>query len=168
MTVEHRSVAAADRVKVGVAELAVATGDTLVTTSGLGSCVGIAVADPPAKVAGLAHVMLPVESGTEPPTKPAKSVPTGVAGLLDAVEEAGGHPARFEAKLAGGSQMLDFSGVGEAVGERNVDRTHEALEDGDVPIVAEDVGGSHGRSLVLNPSAWTLTVTSAHEGVVEL
>jgi chemotaxis protein CheD len=156
-----------DRVKVGVAEFAVATGDTLVTTSGLGSCVGVAVADPDAGVAGLAHVMLPEATGDDR-GKPAKSVEVGVERLLTALEAAGGDPDAVEAKLAGGSQMFDFSGVSEGVGERNVERSREALAERNVTVVAEDVGGSHGRSLELRPGTWTLTVTSAHEGVVEL
>ena len=165
MTTEHKSSTddGPERMRVGVAELAVGTGDTRLTTSGLGSCVGIAVADPPAEIAGLAHVMLPDEtSNTE--TKPAKSMARGVEGLVTAVEDAGGDPDQFEAKIAGGSRMFDFSGVSEGVGERNIERARETLADRDVPVVAEDVGGEHGRSLELIPETWTLTVTSAHRG----
>nr|WP_309221762.1 hypothetical protein [Halorussus sp. MSC15.2] len=74
----------------------------------------------------------------------------------------------MEAKIAGGSQMFDFSGVSEGVGERNVERTREALADRGVSVVAEDVGGGHGRSLELVPDTWTLRVTSAHRGVEDL
>ena len=168
MTAEHSSVAATDRVKVGVAGLAVATDATRITTSGLGSCVGIAIADPEATVAGLAHAMLPSTTGSTSRTKPAKVVPEGIEHLLAEMETAGARLDRIEAKIAGGSRMLDFSGVGEAVGERNVERVRTVLSDRDIPLVAEDVGGSHGRSLVLHPVEWTLTVTSAHEGVIEL
>lgn len=157
---------ATGRVRVGVAEFGVAAGDTVLTTSGLGSCVGIALADPVAGVAGLAHAMLPTASGDE--RRPAKSVPEGVDRLLDALADAGADPDRTEAKLAGGSRMLDFSGVGEGVGERNVVSAREVLADRGVPVVAEDVGGSHGRSLRLHPRTWTLTVTSADDGEVEL
>lgn len=168
MNAERQSSAdVADRVKVGVAELAVASDDVRVTTSGLGSCVGVAVADPTAGVAGLAHAMLPTATGDDR-GKPAKSVPEGVERLVARVETAGGDPERLEAKIAGGSEMFDFSGVSEGVGERNVVRTREALADHGVSVVAEDVGGTHGRSLELHPRTWTLTVTSAHEGVREL
>lgn len=157
----------ADRVRVGVAELGVASGPTRLTTSGLGSCVGVAVGDPTAGVAGLAHAMLPESTGDDP-RKPAKSVDSAVERLLAAVEAEGADPDGVEAKIAGGSRMFDFSGVGEGVGERNVERTREALADRDVPVVAEDVGGDYGRSLALVPETWTLTVTSAHEGAVRL
>jgi chemotaxis protein CheD len=168
MTTEHSSVAATDRIKVGVAGLAVSTDATRITTSGLGSCVGIAIADTEANVAGLAHAMLPSTSGNASRAKPAKVVSEGIEQLLTEMESAGADRDRVEAKLAGGSRMLDFSGVGEAVGERNVERARTVFTDLGVPVVAEDVGGSHGRSLVLHPVEWTLTVTSAHEGVLEL
>jgi chemotaxis protein CheD len=169
MTTEHQSPAedGPDRVRVGVAELAVASGNTRLTTSGLGSCVGIALADPPANIAGLAHVMLP-DPTSDDEAKPAKSMALGIERLVAAVEDAGGSLDDFEAKIAGGSQMFDFSGVSEGVGERNVERARETLAEQGVSIVAEDVGGDHGRSLKLIPKTWTLTVTSAHKGVENL
>ena len=157
-----------DHVKVGVADYAVAHGDTRITTSGLGSCVGIALCDPEANVAGLAHVMLPLPTESGRQTNPAKAVPTAVDRLVAAVEEGGGDPGRLEAKLAGGSKMLEFSGVGDAVGERNVEQSRESLAAFDVDLVAEDVGGDYGRSLELHPGAWTLVVKSAHQGTVAL
>src|SRR5262245_65587137 len=48
-------------IRVHVAELVAATGGMLVTI-GLGSCVAIALYDPEAHVAGLAHVLLPSEN----------------------------------------------------------------------------------------------------------
>jgi chemotaxis protein CheD len=158
-----------DRVRVGVAELAVASGETRLTTSGLGSCVGVAVADPERAIAGLAHVMLPeLPEGRDETERPAKVVTEGVERLLTAVESAGGEQSRVEAKLAGGSRMFDFSGVGDGVGERNVERSRDALAAADVPVVADDVGGEHGRSLELHPETWTLAVRSTHEGDREL
>ena len=46
-------------IKVGMADLKSCKSPDGVTTLGLGSCVGIAIRDPIAKVGGLAHVMLP-------------------------------------------------------------------------------------------------------------
>ena len=46
-------------IKVGMADLNVCKSPDGITTLGLGSCVGIAIRDPVAKVGGLAHVMLP-------------------------------------------------------------------------------------------------------------
>ena len=50
-------------IKVGMADLAVCSGDDAVTTLGLGSCIGIAIRDPGTGIGGLVHIMLP--SSTE-------------------------------------------------------------------------------------------------------
>nr|MBO2470888.1 chemotaxis protein CheD [Bacillota bacterium] len=46
-------------IKVGMADLQVAKAPDRLVTVGLGSCVAVCIYDPTAKVAGLAHVMLP-------------------------------------------------------------------------------------------------------------
>ena len=158
-----------ERIKVGVAEYAVAEGESTLVTSGLGSCVGIALVDADAGVAGLAHAMLP--SGTDRETAatdggedrpPGKYVDTAVPRLLDEMAEHGAVPSRIEARLAGGSAMFDFKSTDSGVGERNVAAAETALDDHDIPIVAADVGGDHGRSLTFEVATGSLSVRRAH------
>ncbi|RLM40499.1 chemotaxis protein CheD, partial [Haloferax sp. Atlit-105R] len=55
------------RIKVGIADYAVSSDQSTLTTSGLGSCIGVALYDPATGVSGLAHAMLPeIEPGGEP------------------------------------------------------------------------------------------------------
>ena len=49
----------AEVIKVGMADLKIAKNPDILTTLGLGSCIGIAVWDPMTKIGGLAHIMLP-------------------------------------------------------------------------------------------------------------
>ncbi|RLG34820.1 chemotaxis protein CheD, partial [Methanosarcinales archaeon] len=44
-------------IKVGIADLKIAKGGSTLITIGLGSCVGICIYDPVAKIGGLAHIM---------------------------------------------------------------------------------------------------------------
>ena len=46
-------------IRVSMADFKVAKAPSQLITTGLGSCVGVALYDPVAKVAGLAHIMLP-------------------------------------------------------------------------------------------------------------
>ena len=46
-------------IKVGMADLKTGKNPDILTTLGLGSCIGIALWDPVTKIGGLAHVMLP-------------------------------------------------------------------------------------------------------------
>ena len=160
-----------ERIKVGVAEYAVAEGESRLVTSGLGSCVGIALADPDAGVAGLAHAMLPSGADRDDGATAAegadgrsegKYVDTAVPELLDAMVARGADRGRIEARLAGGSAMFDFSSADGGVGERNVDAAEAVLDDRDIPIVATDVGGDYGRSLTLDTETGSLSVRRAH------
>lgn len=144
--------------KVGIAEYAVATGEETLATSGLGSCVAVALRDDRVGVAGLVHAMLPSAS-TSRDGNPAKFVDTGVRTLLSAAERAGADAGRIEATLVGGGQMFDFDG--DAVGPRNVVAAREVCAELGLPVVADDVGGSHGRSLRLTPASGRLVVRAA-------
>lgn len=146
-----------ERVRVGIAEYAVGGPDVTLVTAGLGSCVGVAVHDPDAARGGLAHVMLPAaDEGTGGPD--AKYADTGVDALLDGLLDRGADAGALRAKLAGGSDMLDLGGDDGGVGERNVAAARRALDARDVPVVATDVGGDSGRTLVFSPASGRLDV----------
>ncbi|MFB6129946.1 MAG: chemotaxis protein CheD [Salinigranum sp.] len=155
----------AERVKVGIADSAVGDAHTTLVTSGLGSCVGIALYDSRAGVAGLVHAMLPrAEDAHGPSTNEAKYVDTGISALLAAMEVEGARVERTDAKLAGGSTMFEFTAGGGNIGGRNVEAAHRTLARVGIDVVAEDVGGSHGRSLELSGRTGELAVRSAaHE-----
>ena len=139
------------RIKVGVGELAVTSDEATLTTSGLGSCVAVALADEAAGVRGLLHAMLPAGEGqTAAISRPAKYVDTGVDSLIGALDDAGADPRRLEARVAGGAEMLDLT---DAVGPRNVERVGDVLDAAGVPIVASDVGDTVGRTVRFGPDA---------------
>jgi len=151
-----------ERVKVGIAEYEVTADDAELTTSGLGSCVGVALYDEVHAVAGLIHVMLPEADGMQD-DKPAKFADTGTELLIEEMEALGAATGSIEAKIAGGSDMLDFSEGGSGIGDRNIEQVKETLEAYGIPIVGEDVGGDHGRSLRLEAANGDLVVKSANQ-----
>lgn len=155
-----------DRVKVGIAEYEVTTDGTALTTSGLGSCIGVAVLETEADVAGLVHVMLP--SAEEGEGNEAKFADTGVEVLVEAMEDAGADREHMSAKIAGGSDMLDFSNNGSSIGSRNATAVREALDRYDIPVESEDVGGDHGRSLRLEAATGELVIKSANQDATTL
>jgi len=152
-----------ERVKVGIAEYEVTADDAELTTSGLGSCVGVALYDTETGAAGLVHVMLPIAEEMDE-GKAAKFADSGTQVLLDELRAIGANPATIRAKIAGGSDMLDFSENGSGIGVRNVEQTEETLESLGIPIVSRDVGGDHGRSLRLEGPSGELVVKSANKG----
>lgn len=134
-----------ERKRVGVAEYAIGRACAL-STSGLGSCVAVAVYEP-GGFGGLLHAMLPRASDV-PGTTPAKCVDTGIDALREDLLDAGANRDALVAKLAGGSAMLDLTGP--AIGDRNVAVARETLDGLDVPVLDADVGGKQGRSVRLS------------------
>jgi len=165
---EETQEATPERLKVGIAEYEVTTEPTaILTTSGLGSCIGVALYDESAGAAGLVHVMLPTAEDVEGGNR-AKFADTGVAELVEALEDAGASQRTMEAKIAGGSDMLDFSENGSSIGSRNLEQVRATLDEYGIPIAGEDVGGDHGRSLQLEADTGDLVVKSANTDSVVL
>ena len=96
----------AETIKVGIADLNVCTPPNLITTIGLGSCVGIAIRDKTTKVGGLVHVMLPSSQEVKSNSNVAKFADTGIPELVSRLEKMGGSRARMVAKIAGGAKAL--------------------------------------------------------------
>lgn len=154
---------ASDRVAVGIAEYGVTTAGEPLATSGLGSCVAIALYDARTTIAGLVHVMLPAATegagGVE-----AKYADSGIEALVRAMEKAGADGARIEAKIAGGSEMLSFGGDGPSIGARNVEATKTTLARLGISLLGEDVGGDAGRSVTLDPETGEVVIKVARGG----
>lgn len=153
-------------IRVKVADLAVAGGDDMLVTIGLGSCVAIVLHDPVAQVGGLAHVLLPSETLARDRSNPAKFPSTAVPVLVREMRARGADPRRLTARIAGGASM--FGGLmpsgGINVGERNVLAVRESLDAAGIPLVGEDVGSDHGRSVYFNVADGRVEVRSLKKG----
>lgn len=156
--------------RVHVADAAVAQGDTLISTIGLGSCVAIVLHDAERAVGGLAHILLPSEVLAQDRTNRAKFPGTAVPLLLERMTALGARKSRIVAKLAGGASMFvaltPMGGV--QIGERNVLASRAALAQHGIPVVAQDVGGGHGRSVFFHVASGALDVRSMVRGHVRI
>ncbi|WP_435096388.1 chemotaxis protein CheD [Halorubrum sp. N11] len=135
----------AGRIKVGVSDLSVTDSGETLTTSGLGSCVAVALVDRSTGARGLLHAMLPNGNGTDTGMeRPGKYVDTGIKTLITEMEAAGASPDRLEARVAGGAEMLNLT---DAVGPRNVARADQCLDAAGIPVVERAVGDGVGRTI---------------------
>jgi chemotaxis protein CheD len=159
--------AAPKRVPVRMGELVVSrrAGEVLAADA-LGSCVAVAILDRTARVAALAHVMLPEAPGSwrlhGRPTYAPRYADTAVPALLDAVERAGGARTRACAYLVGAGQM--FSGTLAQVQDlpqRNLAAVRAALTVARIPVAHEDVGGTSSRSVELDVASLEVRVRLA-------
>ena len=133
-------------------------GDVLVSL-GLGSCIGLALVDKRAGVAGLAHIVLPASTGTPKPESLNKFADHAVPALVDGMVERGASRVFMQASLVGGASM--FAGAGLEVGARNADAVRELVAGRRVPVVAEAVGGSKGRTVKVDVKSGAVSVREA-------
>lgn len=151
------------RVSVRMGELKVGTGEMVLLAVGLGSCVGVALYDARARVAGLAHVMLPHPSSARRPTPAGRFASTAVDLLITEMEQVGAVRRRLFARLIGGAAMFESllnDDGGPPLGLRNVDAARRALDTAGVPLYAEEVGGNHGRTVHFYVPDGRIVVTS--------
>lgn len=141
-----------ETIKVGMADLKVAHAPDSLTTLGLGSCIGLTLYDPVAKVGGLVHFMLPDSTKLKNNTNIAKFGDTGIKELLRVVLTEGASQRRLVAKIAGGACMFEMSGLSAMgrVGERNAEAAKAMLKELNIPLKAEDIGLNYGRTVELN------------------
>lgn len=159
-------------VKVGMADLNVLKGSGILKTSGLGSCVGLTLYDKFHKVSGMAHVMLPTSAiAREANFNVAKYADTAIPELIERMLELGASKRQLLAKMAGGSQMFAFSSaISETmrIGPRNVESCKALLEAYSIPIISEDTGGNHGRTIEFQGNSGILVVRSVNKGIKEI
>lgn len=139
-------------IKVGMADMKVAKSPDILTTLGLGSCIGLTLYDPVTKVGGLVHYMLPDSTKLKNNSNIAKFGDTGIKELLRQVLANGASQRRLVAKIAGGAKMFEVSGLSAVgnVGERNAEMAKEMLKQLGIPLIAEDTGLNFGRTVELN------------------
>ena len=114
--------------RMGEAVVSATPGELLVAL-GLGSCIGLALIDPDAGVAGLVHIVLP-QSNASGAATPAKFADTAVPHLAQLVTRAGARESRMHAVLCGGAHMFSSQTAGNpvmAIGARNAQATLDAL-----------------------------------------
>jgi len=153
--------------KVGMADLRVTRSPGVLTTLGLGSCVGIALYDKINKIAGLAHIMLPSSLEIKNNHNKAKFADTAIDTLLKEMTAQGSNPRNIVAKLTGGSQMFSFSSKNDIlrIGERNISASKKKLLEFNILIIAEDTGGNYGRTIELNAGDGSLLVKTIGHGI---
>ena len=162
-----------NEVIIKIADLQVAREPAILTTHGLGSCLGIMLYDHELKIGGLAHVMLPSPELSTQKLKPAKYPQTAIEMMVQQMEAMGCPRIRIRAKLVGGSTM--FSGLlmnrkdgGTSIGQRNAEEAKRVLNALKVPIIAEDTGGDYGRSVEFILSSGTVLIRSFKAGLREI
>ncbi|NBI27385.1 chemotaxis protein CheD [Chengkuizengella marina] len=155
--------------RVGIAEFNVLKGDGKIKTTGLGSCIGLTLFDPMNQVGGLAHIMLPTSQiARDQSFNVAKYADTAIPALLKKMHQFGASYENIHAKMAGGSQMFQIELDSMKIGYKNIMKCKEILQQLKIPIQAEDIGGSFGRTIELDVFDGSLSIRSIKYGIKEI
>lgn len=163
-----------DKVKVGMACWKIAHEGELLVTFGLGSCIGLGLWDKETKTAAMAHIMLPdsKQMRYRQEVNPAKFADTALTVMLNRLEKMSIPKERLCAKIVGGANMFNFeskkSGALLSIGARNIVAVKESLKAERIKLVAEDTGGSSGRSVEFSPETGIMRIRTALTGERDL
>ena len=147
-----------NEVRVGIGEVQVRQGNDVLVAYGVGSCVVIMLYDEAKQIGGLAHCLLP--SGNKNSLKYPKGA---IEEIVRQMSLFGVEKKQIVAKIVGGATM--FNGFERhAIGRRNIKRAREELEKHDIPIIAEDVLGTWGRSVFFNILNGEVRINSYRHG----
>lgn len=140
--------------KVGIAEYQITFPPGKLVALGLGSCVGVVLIDRVIGVSGMIHIMLPESRQFSHNDNPFKYADTGIPLLLEEVLKKGANKKNLFAKLAGGAQMFNTREGSTLlnIGEKNIDRSRQVLNELGIRITGEDTGGRVGRTMILDAS----------------
>lgn len=138
---------------------------------GLGSCLAILAFDTRNGRAGLAHAVLPRPLDPNETAAPAKYASLALRGLATAIIEDGDPAdglADVRIALVGGAQLLTGAASRGAalpqLGERNVEEARRQIRALGFSLVAEDVGGSLGRTVTFDGDTGRVTVRTTLGG----
>ena len=159
-----------DDIKVGIADLNIALSPYKLITVGLGSCVGIAIYDKDAGIGGLAHIMLPDSSQFNKVTNEIKFADLAIPIMVQDMIKKGARLKNMKAKIAGGASMFNFPDktIVMDIGNRNGIAVKSALKILCIPILAEDIGGNKGRTLIFDTANGSLFIRTVGMGTTEI
>ena len=157
-------------IKVGIADLNLVLDPGAIMTIGLGSCIGIALYDRTIKVAGLAHIMLPDSTQFKSNSNPMKFADLAIPMLIEKMEKQGCNKRNLTAKIAGGASMFNFSdkSIISDIGKRNSEAVKKTLKDEAIRILAEEIGGNKGRTMILQANDGRVVLKVVGQGIIEL
>ena len=160
----------AEIIKVGMADSNTTYSPGVLTTLGLGSCVGICLYDTSTKISGLVHIMLPDSKQIKNNVNQSKFADTGIIKLLEDIIKMGAKRSKITSKIAGGSQMFNFNDSSDImrIGLRNVAATKDILKQLNIPLIAEDTGGNYGRTIELYSENGILLIKTIGRGTKQI
>ena len=165
MATQQTNISAADvsaeqasRRHISIGDYAVTDAGCELVTYGLGSCLGVALFDSNAGVAGLAHIKRSTASGQQA-RDDAVFADAGIRALYSEMQSHGATRQHTVAKLAGGIDTANsISLMCNGIGERNIEQADATLATLDITVADRDVGGDAVRTVFFDGETGALRI----------
>ena len=116
----------------------------------LGSCVAVCIYDSRLNISGMNHYLLPLwnNDGLQSPKYGNIAIPK----LIEGMEAVGCSKKDMVVKIFGGASPNDMQHTNEnmMIGKRNYQIAVDILQQYNIKIVAQDIGGIRGRKIVMD------------------
>lgn len=121
----------------------VGSAQSIILEAYLGTCVGVALFDPDARVGGLAHFLLPEPVSVNADWQPEKYAASGMPVFLEALYKAGARSGSLRATLAGGALVgpVDDMDLNLDIGGRTAEAAERILRAEGIHIDRIETGG---------------------------
>lgn len=165
VSTNQQSLSTPGKIVVGIADMVMSDdASTTLVTYALGSCIGVTVYDPVARIGGMLHFMLPQSSQSPEKAKknPYMFADAGIPLLFKKAYELGAKKERLIVCAAGGAEILADGGHFK-IGSRNRTMLRKLFWKNSVLLSAEDTGGTHSRTMALRLSDGFTTAKNKSE-----
>lgn len=140
----------------------------VLTSIGLGSCIGLVLVEARQPLAGLAHIMLPSSNGNSDASL-GKFADKAIPALIEKMASSGARRSNLFAVLVGGAKMFSFgSSSSLEIGKRNEEATRDALKQMGIEVHAAATGGQKGRTVRVSVETGLVTVREPGAPEIEL
>ena len=112
----------------------------------LGSCIAVCLRDSRERVGGMNHFMLPTRLDQDGDRRSACYGVYAMDLLINELMKQGADRGRLQAKVFGAAQLLGVASV-RSIATQNADFIRSYLEMEGIPILSQDLGGVHPRTI---------------------
>ena len=166
-SIRRRSEKMKEIVDVSTGEVALRRGEFILRALAIGSCIVVAAYDSGTKTAAMAHIMLP---GSAPPDKgddlKTRYTADAISEMLEQMRQLGSQKKDIKAALVGGGNVLKRKD--DTICNENIKSTLQLLEDTDLAIIGNVLGGTHRRSASLDIEQGVIYYTEGGSSEIEL
>lgn len=137
---------------VGISDYKITQKPNRLITYALGSCVGVAIYDVKQSIGGLSHILLYDSTLFNQIDNINQFADTAIPHMINEMIFHGAKQHHLVAKIAGGANVLGkpvHSPVYD-IGKSNVKAVQRVLHKMNIPLLAQDVGGVVGRTMILD------------------